>query len=79
MTLHDFNKPLSGDKCLLCGNTPSVIGVFVPETPEAFGGIQGKTRIFRYCLCEACRRKSDAQGRIEKIILAEVAGGAIHE
>lgn len=78
MTLHDLKNPLSGDMCLLCGSKPDVIGVFVPDDPAAFGGVQGKTRMIRYCLCSMCQRKPDAQDRIEKVIRAEVAGGVAH-
>lgn len=78
MTLHDLKNPLSGDMCLLCGGKPDVIGAFVPERPEDFGGMPGKVRIFRYCLCSACQAKPDARERVEKVILAELAGGATH-
>ena len=78
MTLHDLKNPLSGDMCLLCGGKPDVIGAFVPERPEDFGGIPGKTRIIRYCLCANCKAKAGTPELIEKVIRAEVAGGVAH-
>ncbi len=78
MNPRDFHKPCPGDQCLLCGARPVAIGAFVPERPEDFGGIPGKSRIFRYYLCSSCQGKPDAQDRIEKVIRAEVAGGVAH-
>ena len=66
-----------GDFCLLCGGEPAVFGVFVPETPEKWGGKQGKARLFRYCLCQKCHEKPDKAERAEKIIRAELAGGGV--
>ena len=79
MNPRDFHKPCSGDQCLICGGLPSVVGVFVPERPEDFGGVRGRIRFIRYCLCATCGQKKHAQDRAEKIILSELAGGAIHE
>ena len=63
------------DFCLFCGGAPDVIGVFVPEDPELWGGRKGKKRIFRYCLCEKCHELPDVPERVEKIIRAAFAGG----
>ena len=52
-----------------------MIGVFVPEDPELWGGRKGKKRIFRYCLCEKCHELPDVPERVEKIIRAAFAGG----
>lgn len=78
MNLSDLKKSFSDDFCILCGGKPDVIGAFVPERPEDFGGIPGKTRIIRYCLCAKCQGRPDAQDRIEKAIYAELAGGVAH-
>ena len=68
-----------GDHCHICGGAPEIIGIFTPDDPGAWGAPDGKTRLFRYCLCEKCKARSDTPERIEKIIRAELAGGAIHE
>jgi hypothetical protein len=70
-----LNKPLPGDFCILCGGKPGVIGIFVPDDPEAWGAPGGKTRVIRYCLCERCARGENVQERVEKIIRAELSGG----
>lgn len=62
------------DTCLLCGGTPDIIGVFSPDIPEAWGGIKGKDRIFRYCLCAKCHGRTDTPENVEKIIRVELAG-----
>lgn len=72
-----LSQTLPSDFCLLCGGTPEVIGVFVPEDPKSWGGTKGKGRIFRYCLCSSCQKKPDAPDRAEKIIRAELAGGGV--
>lgn len=63
-----------GDFCLLCGEAPSIIGVFIPQDPVAWGSRKGKSRFFRYCLCEKCRERSDIQDAVEKVIRVEVGG-----
>jgi len=70
-------QKLPSDFCLLCGGASDVLGVFVPEEPEAWGCFKGKGRIFRYCLCSICQKKPDAAERAEKIIRAELAGGGV--
>jgi hypothetical protein len=80
MTIKDLDKPLPGDHCLICGSDPDMIGVFVPEAPETWGAIKGKTRLFRYCLCRKCHSKPDTPEKVEKIIRAELTGGSVtHE
>jgi hypothetical protein len=76
MTL-DLQKPQTGDQCLICGDHPNVIGVFIPDAPEAWGAPIGKTRLFRYCLCLSCSEKPDKKERVEKIIRNELTGGGI--
>jgi len=75
MKIDALSKKLPTDFCLLCGGTPDVIGVFVPQPPETWGSRKGKSRLFRYCLCLTCQKKPDAQERVEKIIRAELSGG----
>lgn len=77
MKIESLSNKLPSDFCLLCGGTPEVIGVFVPQDPESWGSSKGKGRIFRYCLCANCQQKPDAPGRAEKIIRAELAGGGV--
>ena len=47
-------RKVPGDRCLFCGGAPNIISVFKPEDPQAWGGIKGLSRIFRYCLCHKC-------------------------
>ncbi len=78
MTLPDLSKPRPGDSCLLCGEKPSIIGIFTPEDPEALGAPGGKGRVFRYCLCSNCKGRPDTPENVEKIIRAELAEGVTH-
>jgi hypothetical protein len=77
MTFSNLKEPRPGDVCLVCNSEPSIIGVFVPQEPGAWGGIKNKARFFRYCLCERCNRRLDKVERVEKIIRAELAGGSV--
>ena len=77
--LQNLNELLPGDFCLLCGGKPAVIGVFVPEKPEKWGARAGKLRMLRYCLCKKCNEKKDKAELVEKIIRAELIGGAGYE
>lgn len=70
-----LQKPFPDDFCLLCGGPPAMVGIFVPKDPESWGATKGKTRILRYCLCAKCSKGGDVQGRVEKIIRAELTGG----
>jgi len=72
------SKNLSSAFCLICGGSPDVIGVFVPQDPEVWGSIQGKGRIFRYCLCSKCHSRPDTPEQVEKIIRAELVGGGVN-
>lgn len=63
------------DACLLCGEAPGVLGIFVPGEPSAWGISAGKA--FRYCLCSKCHQRSDKMERVEKIIRHELAGGGV--
>ena len=75
---HDLaalTDPQPGDHCLLCGASPSIIGVFKPDDPGAWGGMEGKSRFFRYCLCSKCQGKTDSRDRIEKVIMSELNAG----
>jgi hypothetical protein len=75
--LETLIQKLPSDFCLLCGGVPTVTGVFVPETPETWGGIAGKKRIFRYCLCSKCQEQIDTPENVEKIIRSELFGGGV--
>jgi hypothetical protein len=66
---------MKSDFCLLCGGSPEIIGVFVPEDSEAWGAPSGKTRFIRYYLCSKCHGRPDTPDKVEKIIKAELAGG----
>ena len=79
MDIIGMKQPQKGDRCLVCGAKPYVIGVFIPDNPVEWGATAGKTRLVRYCLCAKCQRKPDIQDRAEKIILSELSGGqAVH-
>ncbi len=67
---------MKSSQCLLCGNDASVVGVFVPDDPVAFGGDSGKSRLIRYGLCDQCFGGEDLPATVEKVILAELKGGA---
>jgi hypothetical protein len=75
--LKALTKPRPEDFCLLCSAEPSVIGVFVPENAQEYGAVKGKTRFIRYCLCTRCHSKQGTLERVEKVIWAELSGGAI--
>jgi hypothetical protein len=77
MSLPDLKKPCPGDSCLMCGGAPAVIGIFKPDDPKAWGGLDGKTRLFRYCLCSKCHARPKTPEDAEKIIRAELAGGGV--
>lgn len=75
MKIENLTTPLPGDFCLICGSPPATIGIFVPEDPEVFGGIKGKTRLIRYCLCLTCQERPTTPEVVEKICKAELGGG----
>ncbi|MFA5643885.1 MAG: hypothetical protein WC949_04975 [Candidatus Paceibacterota bacterium] len=80
MNLRDIPNPLAGDKCLLCGDTPSVIGIFIPDDPQKWGAAPSKKRFVRYCLCEKCKQNKKTPELVEKVILVELSGGgAVYE
>lgn len=79
MEIEDITKPRRGDRCLVCGGKPYVLGVFIPQNAVEWGAAPGKTRFIRYCLCAKCKRKLNIQDRVEKIILSELSDGqAVH-
>lgn len=71
----DYIEALKNEKCLVCGGTPSVVGVFVPDDPSRFGAPEGKSRVVKYILCQRCADDPTTPDRVEKIILSEMAGG----
>jgi len=70
-------KSKKGEFCLLCGGSPSFIGVFIPNNPQKLGAAKGKSLYFRYCLCSRCYDNPETPEKIEKIIAAELTGGAV--
>jgi hypothetical protein len=78
MKIEDLVKPFAGDHCLLCGREPNCIGIFAPENSQAYGAASGKSRLVRYCLCEKCQDKKDTKEKVEKVIFADLNGGAVH-
>ncbi len=78
MKLEEMTQARPGDRCLICGALPDVIGLFKPQKPETWGAAPGKTRFLRYCLCSKCHEKPDAPERAEKILRAELFGGVTH-
>ena len=78
MKVEDLKNPQPGDYCLVCGGTPAVIGIFKPEEPEAWGAAPGKIRLIRYCLCNRCHGRPQTPEDVEKIIKAELVGGATY-
>jgi hypothetical protein len=71
--LKNFKNSWPGDHCLLCGDRSSVIGVFMPQNPQGWGAVKGKTRFIRYCLCSKCH-KHKTLDTIEKVLWAELKG-----
>lgn len=77
----EFKKLLKirpADFCILCGGSPATVGIFQPNEAEAWGGVSGKTRFFRYCLCEGCNELADKADRVEKIIRHELTAGKLN-
>ena len=72
--LKDLIRKFPSDSCLLCGDVPTVIGIYSPNSPEKWGAIKGKGRIFRYCLCEKCKSKSGVAEDVEKVIWSDLSG-----
>jgi len=70
-------RGIPADHCILCGAKPAVIGICVPEKPETWGALEGKARLFRYCLCQDCNEKPDKAELVEKIIRSELSGGGL--
>lgn len=69
---------ISNDTCLLCGDKSSVVGVFIPNFPEAYGAPEGKERYVRYCLCSKCYEIPDKAELAEKVIYNELTGRGIN-
>ena len=61
--------------CLLCGAFPPVYtGLFVPDTPELWGGKPGKTRVMVYALCARCVALPDKAQHVEARLQAGIVG-----
>jgi len=67
-----MTKPRNGDRCLLCGSPPEIIGIFVPENPSMWGAAPGKTRFIRYCLCSRCSLDAATPEAVEKVAMHEI-------
>ena len=64
--------------CLLCGEPPEVMAVFVPKNPEEFGAPPGGDYVL-YALCGGCADRPDRAEAAENRLLQEsMAGEAIH-
>lgn len=69
-----IKHPRDGDSCLICGGETAVIAVFVPDEPSIYGGVEDKTRLIRYCLCQRCCNDSETPGRVEKLLRYDLGG-----
>jgi hypothetical protein len=65
----------SGGKCLLCGGRPRWCGLWwpAPHLQSRLGCPPGKFRTVAYALCKKCAKHPDAQRRVERRILSDVA------
>lgn len=64
----DFRELQETDFCLLCGSPPVLVGIFIPNDPVAWGGLPGKRRMLRYCLCQKCCERTEREDAVEKMI-----------
>jgi hypothetical protein len=65
------------DHCIICGSMPDIIGAFIIYAPIEWGGYKGKTRLFRYCLCQRCYAREDKEERVEKILWSNLHRGGV--
>jgi hypothetical protein len=54
--------------CTICSKPASRVGIFQPDNSQDFDAPNGKSRSFRYLLCEHCAADPGVFVRIEKII-----------
>ncbi len=40
--------------CIICGRKSDMLGMFIPNQPEMYGGTRGKSRTFYYQYCSKC-------------------------
>lgn len=78
MQIQDLIIKHPSDFCLICGGAPAIVGIFQPEESGAWGGMKGKARFFRYCLCVDCLNLPDKEERVEKIIRHELTTGKLN-
>ena len=64
------------DRCLLCRAPSTVLGVFVPGTPQSWGAPAGKDRLVCYGLCSPCFAREDVLDVVEGMILEALLGSA---
>jgi len=69
---------ISNNACLFCGDESSVVGIFIPNSPEVYGAPKGKERYIRYCLCLKCNERPDKAELAKKVIYNELSGGGIN-
>lgn len=60
------------DYCLLCGEKPEYVCIFLPDDPQLFGAAEGKQRLIRYCICEKCKEEPGSAERADKVLLSEI-------
>jgi hypothetical protein len=60
--------------CLLCGQPPTVAGLFWPDAPLLWGGKPGKGRVIAYWLCTHCRDVPGVTDRVEARLQAHIVG-----
>lgn len=77
MKLDEITNSRPGDRCIVCGGSPDIIGIFRPSEPVRWGGAVGKTRLIRYCLCDTCHGRPETPEKAEKIIRSELSGGGV--
>lgn len=73
-----FRQPRPGDHCLICGDKPKFIGVYIPGNSQLYGAPAGKTRFVRYCLCEKCQSKNETPENVEKVLFSDLTGGEVN-
>ena len=77
MNLSEIEKPMPGDLCLICGRPAIMAGVFIPENPRAWGAPTGRSRLFRYGLCDECKGHQDTPDKVEKILRSYLNSGEV--
>lgn len=68
--LFEGRRLLQGERCLLCGEPATHLGLFRPpkELAKILGEPPGKIRHFAYPICNDCMHQKDFPQRVEEII-----------